>query len=324
MIKLEFPKLTEEPTPVSIHSWLGRCEDTFETWQAQSTDKALEARTLITLAGLRMEETMAATWWSENRAELKKLKTWEEFAQKVKDRFVPSNWRMTALSAFYAIYQGALPFPEFAKTLQRARNSLASAGTGYTISDSILKNHLLFHAHPVLRLRVCGQQDFSFASMKVDGLVANMSATWESLIAEKVIKPAPNMLPSPNTSTHPSASSLPTPTSASPAASAPTFRPLTYAEKEALRAAHRCYHCRKTPQTPGWVKHRSDSCPGDSALGIPPRASAHVVAAVGPVGFSAAYEEGYAPIAVVFPSHSDDEGSFSSATDDDDLSTRDD
>ncbi|KAJ7191669.1 hypothetical protein C8J57DRAFT_1549000 [Mycena rebaudengoi] len=135
--------------------------------------------------------------------------------------------------------------------------------------------------------------------MKVDALIANMSATWASLLAEGIIKlrPTPAALAIPPV-LPPSSSSttLPTPTSAS--SSTPRFSPLTYAEKEALRAAQGCYHCRKTPQSPGWVKHRSDSCPGDSALG--------------------AYEEGYAPVAAVFPAYDpEDDSSFSSATDSD-------
>ncbi|KAJ6528763.1 hypothetical protein DFH09DRAFT_1185685 [Mycena vulgaris] len=325
MSKLEFPKLADEPTPASIHGWLGRCEDTFEAWQAQNTDKSMATRTVITLAGLKMEEATAATWWNENRAEMKKLLTWDEFAQKVKDRFVPTNWRMAALSVFYGVHQGSSSFSEFAKSLVRARNALSSAGVGYTINDSILKNHLLFHAHPVLRLRVCGQATFPYATMKVDALIANMSSTWDSLVAERVVKtstapgaPSPLVIPP-----HPlpPSSTLPTPTSSS---SGP-LAPLTYAEKEALRAAHGCYHCRRTPQSPGWVKHRSDNCPGDPVHGILPRTSPAVVAAVGPVGFSSVYEEGYAPVAAVFPAYDgDDDSSFSSATDDSDLSRRDD
>ncbi|KAJ7682826.1 hypothetical protein DFH06DRAFT_1119956 [Mycena polygramma] len=303
MSKLEFPKLTEDLTPAVIHGWIGRCEDTFEAWQALNPERKMEPRTLITLAGLKMEESTAATWWNENRDDMKKLGSFAEFAQKVKDRFVASNWRMDALTTFYSIHQNTSTFPEFAKTLQTARNALSSAGSGFTISDSILKNHLLFHSHPILRLRICGQQSFPYATVKVDTLIATMSSAWASLIAEGVIRvprvyntPTPLTIPAPaSTST-----SLPTPPPSSTAMSSSTsrpFLPLTHADKEALRAAGGCYHCRKTPQTPGWVKHRSDSCPGDAALGIPPRSASAVVAAVGPVGFSSTYEEGYSAVA---------------------------
>ncbi|KAJ6495542.1 hypothetical protein C8R47DRAFT_1318370 [Mycena vitilis] len=217
-------------------------------------------------------------------------------------------------------------FPEFAKTLQTARNTLSSAGSGFTISDSILKNHLLFHSHTILRLRVCGQQSFPYATVKVDTLIATMSSAWASLIAEGIIRvprvyntPTPLTIPAPaSTST-----SLPTPPPSSTAMLSSTsrpFLPLTHADKEALRAAGGCYHCRKTPQTPGWVKHRSDSCPGDAALGIPPRSASAVVAAVGPVGFSSTYEEGYSAVAVVMPAYNPEEDDYSSGSDDNDLS----
>ncbi|KAJ7682827.1 hypothetical protein DFH06DRAFT_1119957 [Mycena polygramma] len=326
MSKLEFPKLTEDLTPAVIHGWIGRCEDTFEAWQALNPERKMEPRTLITLAGLKMEESTAATWWNENRDDMKKLGSFAEFAQKVKDRFVASNWRMDALTTFYSIHQNTSTFPEFAKTLQTARNALSSAGSGFTISDSILKNHLLFHSHPILRLRICGQQSFPYATVKVDTLIATMSSAWASLIAEGVIRvprvyntPTPLTIPAPaSTST-----SLPTPPPSSTAMSSSTsrpFLPLTHADKEALRAAGGCYHCRKTPQTPGWVKHRSDSCPGDAALGIPPRSASAVVAAVGPVGFSSTYEEGYSAVAVVMPAYNPEEDDYSSGSDDNDLS----
>ncbi|KAJ6557611.1 hypothetical protein B0H19DRAFT_1261219 [Mycena capillaripes] len=259
MSKLEFPELTESLTLPATHGWLGHCEDTYEAWQAMNPDRSIAPGTLITLAGLKMEESTAATWWNENRMDLKALKSWELFAQKVKDRFVPSNWCMAALAAFHAIQQGSSMFPKFADSLQNAQNSLTGAGVGYTISDSILKNHLLFHSHPILRLRVSGLNDLPFATMKVDNLIATMSSTWDSLIAEGFTKlprtAAPAPLVTPSAPAVPS-QSLPTPTSASPA-----FVPLTHTEKEALWAAHGCYHCRKTPQTPGWTKHRSDNCP---------------------------------------------------------------
>ncbi|KAJ7207222.1 hypothetical protein GGX14DRAFT_396633 [Mycena pura] len=124
MSKLEFPKLSEDLSPAVINGWLGRCEDTYEAWQALNPEKLMPPRTVITLAGLRMEERTAATWWNENRDALKKLGTWELFAEKVKERFVPSNWRLVALAAFYGTQQGFSPFPEFVKLLQDTRNML--------------------------------------------------------------------------------------------------------------------------------------------------------------------------------------------------------
>ncbi|KAJ6530080.1 hypothetical protein DFH09DRAFT_1327039 [Mycena vulgaris] len=265
------------------------------------------------LAGLRMEEPTAATWWNENRDKLKKLASWETFAQKVRALFVPANWRMEALSTFYNVEQA------------RARNTLASPGMGYTINDSIFKNHLLFHTHPILCLRVIGQQGFAYADMMVDGLITNMSSTWASLIAERVVKVSP--VPPVSTALACASSS----SSSAPLPTPPLFvtlsdlAPLTYTEKEALHTVNGCYHCRKTPQMPSWVKHRSDTCPGDPACGIPPCSAPAVVAAVGPPGFSSAYEEGYTAVAAVMPPYDPSEdSSFLTGTDDSDLSHRDD
>ncbi|KAF7362633.1 hypothetical protein MVEN_00612300 [Mycena venus] len=329
MSKLEFPKLTDELTPANINGWLGRCEDTYEAWQAQNSDRSMEPCTLITLAGLKMEEGTAATWWNENHETLKKLGSWSMFAEKVKERFVPSNWRMVALAAFYAVQQGSSPFSEFVKSLQDVRNALAGASTGYTINNSIMKNHL-FYSHPILCLHVTGQQNLPFDTMKLDTLITNMSSTWANLLAEGFIKqpraaPTPLTIPSIPAM---SLTSLPMPVSSlsTSMSTSPVFVPLTHAEKESLRAAGGCYHCRKTPQTPGWVKHRSDSWPGDPVLGIPLHSAPAVVAAVGPAGFSSSYEEGYRAVAVVMPPYNPKEDSFSSfstGTDDSDLSSRD-
>ncbi|KAJ7764776.1 hypothetical protein B0H16DRAFT_1798178 [Mycena metata] len=309
MSKLDFPKLVGELTPASIHGWLGRCEDTLEAWEAINSEKTIAPKVIITLAGLKMEEATAATWWSENRTELKALGSWAEFAGKVKARFVPSNWRMAALATFYSIQQGPTAFPAFAKALVDARNVLASAGAGYTINDSMMKNHLLFYAHPILRLRISGQHDLPFVTMTVDSLISTMSSTWESLVAERVIRPsapAPTPLTIPSTLL-PSSSSLPTPTSAASSASSRPA-PLSAAEKETLRAANGCFNCRKSPLTPGWVKHRFDNCPGDPALGIPPRSTPAVIAAVAPVAASSADNDsdvgyGYGPITAVMPAY---------------------
>ncbi|KAK6969561.1 reverse transcriptase domain-containing protein [Favolaschia claudopus] len=231
---------------------------------------------------------------------------------------------MLALAAFYSIQQGSSSFSEFSKALQEARSALASAGQGWVISDIVLKNHLLFSPIPSSAYALSDNRTLPFTTMKVDTLIATMSSTWDSLLAEGVIKapratPAPAPLAIPSVRAVPSSSSLPTPTSASAPS---TFVPLTHAEKETLRAAGGCYHCRKTPASPGWVKHRSDNCPGDSALGIPPRSSPGVVAAVGPAGFSSTYEEGYRPVAVVMPAYDpeDDSYSYSYSSEDDDES----
>jgi hypothetical protein len=286
-------------------------------------DKLIAVCMLITLTGLKMDQSTATTWWNENHDKLKKLGSWAEFAQEVKDRFIPSNWCMLALVAFYSIQQGSSSFLNFAKALQNACNALTGAGQSWVISDIVLKNHLLFLFHPVLCLCVSRQQSLPFMTMNVDTLIATMSLTWDSMLAEGAIRVprvplAPSQLIIPSVPAALSSSLLTPPLSALPSG----FILLTHTEKEALRAAGGCYHCRKTPHSPGWVKHQSDSCPGDAAHGIPSHTLPAVVMVVGPVGFSSTYKEGYKAIAVVMPVYNPEEDEWLYGTDNSDVSTR--
>ncbi|PBK78918.1 hypothetical protein ARMSODRAFT_1078375 [Armillaria solidipes] len=275
--KLDLPTLTSI-TSTDVLLWLTRCADSFEAWSALNGDKTIKPETQILVAGLKMEHAEASAWWNENRETLKKIVLWDDFAAKVKDRFVPSNWRLDALAAFYAVKHAAgVDFQTYVSDLQKARNALVSAGTGYTISDSIVKNHVLFGAHPILSLRVRGTSSFStlYGTMKLDALINLMATTWASLIAENIVRIS---------TTHTTGQSRPTPTAhnsstqstASTASSSSARYPLpdlSYAEKEALRASGGCFHCRKTPSSPNWKQHNARNCPGDSAAGIAPRAT---------------------------------------------------
>ncbi|KAJ7215552.1 hypothetical protein GGX14DRAFT_391987 [Mycena pura] len=156
------------------------------------------------------------------RDKLKKSASWAEFAQEVKDRFVPSNWRMLALAAFYSIHQEPSSVLNFAKALQNARNALASAGQNWVVINALIKDHLLFFSHP-------------------------NSPIYSN---EKGVIKVPRVHPTPSPLVIPA---IPAATSSTPpsSASSSAFVPLTHAEKEGLRAAGGCYHCRKTPQSPG-------------------------------------------------------------------------
>ncbi len=203
---------------------------------------------------------------------------WDDFAAKVKDHFVPSNWRLDALAAFYAVKHAAgVDFQTYVSDLQKARNALILAGTGYTISDSIVKNHILFGAHPILSLHVRGTSSFStlYGTMKLDALINLMTMTWASLLVENVVRISTTHTTAQSCST-PTAHNSSTQSTASPASSSNSRYPLpdlSYAEREALRASGGCFHCRKTPSSPNWKQHSSRNCPGDSAAGIAPRAT---------------------------------------------------
>jgi len=59
------------------------------------------------------------------------------------------------------------------------------------------------------------------------------------------------------------------------------FVPLTDRERDALKQANGCYCCRRTPASPGWVKHSARDCPGDEANGITPAPARPVAVVLG-------------------------------------------
>ncbi len=261
--KLDLPTLVGPITATSISVWLGGCEDAFEAFTALS-GKVVADNVRILLAGLEMKDVDAATWWSENRAPLKALSSWADFTTRVQDRFVPANWKLDALEAFYSVRQNDTEdFLAFATRLQAARNKLTGAGSGYTISDSILKNHLLFCCNLRLRRRLLAIPALKYHDQKVDTLVSALANVWASMVEEGVVRRAPPPRPFSNTAS----AMLPTATSAAPA----TARPVTEAERALLRVNGGCFHCGLTPTSPGWYPHGSSNCNGNSERGIPPR-----------------------------------------------------
>jgi hypothetical protein len=218
-----------------------------------NSDQIMKVSLQVLLAGLKMESPPAKHWWNENRDDLKIVTSWTVFAQRVKDRFVPPNWRMDALAKFYSTSQGSSPFTDFVTNLQNARNALASSGSGFTINDSIVKNHLLFFCHPILSLRIRSIPNFKYGDTKLDTLIGLMTSAWDTMIAEHLVRPA---LSSQHFTT-PSA-----------ARSSRSF--LSDSEREALKLAGGCFRCRKTPASRDWIPHGSRTCPGDIANGIPP------------------------------------------------------
>ncbi|KAF7795155.1 hypothetical protein EIP86_006304, partial [Pleurotus ostreatoroseus] len=166
--KVEIPALSGPLTHGTVTTWLNSCSDVFE--MLLLVDPAAAAnyspRAQILFAGIKMTEPTAAAWWNEHRDELKALPSWADFAQRVRDRFSSAGWRLDALERFYAISQGSSDFSSFVAALQSARNDLASAGAGYTISDSIMKNHIFFRAQSRLRLRVRASPGFKYENLK--------------------------------------------------------------------------------------------------------------------------------------------------------------
>jgi hypothetical protein len=165
------------------------------------------------------------------------LESWALFAQRVKDRFVPAKWRMDALAKFYAISQGSAPFLDFVNNPQNARNVLASAGTSFYVNDSTVKNHLLFFCNPILSLRIRSIPNFKYSDTKLDALIGLMASSWDTMVAERLVR-----------------SSLAPLTQLSSSTSCP---PLSDKERDALKLAGGCFRCRKTLSSPGWTYHGS-------------------------------------------------------------------
>lgn len=244
--KIDIPGLSGTLDAATVTAWLATCEDTFEAWDLLNPTRPLEPGLQILLAGLKLESPIAAQWWCENREVLKKSASWADFATAVKDRFVPASWRLDCLARFYAISQGSSSFADFLARLQSARSALSGAGRGFTINDSVMKNHLLFNCNRLLSLRICAIPTLDYASLKVDNLVGLMSSTWNSMVAENVGSAHATQQPAP------------------PVLS----RGLSEAEREVIHNARGCFNCQKTPSSPGWTQHNSRNCPGDKSRGI--------------------------------------------------------
>ncbi len=229
--------------------------------------QTLKVSTMITRACVELKEPSAQQWYLEERADLKKLPTWENFAQRVKTRFLPSNWKLDALRKFYDIRQGSRDFKDYVNDLQGAKNRLPGLSTKsyFAISDATFKNHLLFFAHPQLILRVLSQPSLSLDTIKFDSLINFMSTAWECLAAEGLIR-GPRTAPTPPS--HFARLSLGTQPSPGHQTA---LSPLTGNERQALRDAGGCFHCRRTPSSPGWTSHSARNCPGNPSRGISAR-----------------------------------------------------
>jgi hypothetical protein len=281
--KLDLPTLSGTLEASTISNWLNLCDDSFQAFSLMNPTRTVDDSLRILLAGLKMESPAAATWWSENRDSLKALTTWSAFSAAVKDRFVPANWRMDALISFYAISQGSGSYPDFVSRLQMARNTLASAGKGFAIHDTVMKNHLLFYSNRILCLRVCAIPSLDFGNLKSDALIGIMSSSWNSMVAEGIVTASQSRPP---TSFVPSTTSR-SQSFASSSSRSPSTYPLpdlSYAERENLRSVGGCFHCRLTFVSTGWKNHSARNCPGDKSRNIPPRAplAMHAISSVLP------------------------------------------
>lgn len=128
-IKVDLVNLVGPLTPLTIRTWLEKCEDLFECAEYQY-GKVLDGKMKVSLAGTKMVDPAAAAWWSEVRVNMKADADWDKFVDAVRERFLPANWKLGALEDFYMIAQGSSSFDDFATRLQTAANALTNAVVG--------------------------------------------------------------------------------------------------------------------------------------------------------------------------------------------------
>ena len=239
-------------TPTALEAWLGQCEDGFAIYTSTKSDKTpdLDVPTKIRLTGTHLHEPSMAAWWNANRKEFLKLASWDALEKQIRSRFMPKGYKLMALRSFFLCSQGKSTFSDYAATLAEARNGVGPS----IISASIYKYQLLFHAHPILVLRIVAIPDFDIDSIGFDDLVALMNMQFESLAAEGNLG---RLL-------------ITARASPAPLSSATRLPFLDDTERDRLSAAKGCWRCRKIPTDAGWVPHVGRTCPGDAANGVQP------------------------------------------------------
>ncbi|KAF8500054.1 hypothetical protein BU17DRAFT_102608 [Hysterangium stoloniferum] len=212
-----------------------------------------------------------AEWWALGKVEFLALPSWESFIKKVKDHFMPVNWKMDVLEQFYSCSQGKHNFCTFAVDLAQCLGTLPSV----TTSMAVYKHHILFYSHPLLHLCMHALQAFDIdnSSQTPDELIALMGSQWDSLAADN----AAHLGHSLAHINHTSSTVIPLLTSSTGNATSPTslitppkFLPITEEEKAALTAIRGCWNCHGKPTDPGWVPHQCYTCPGNPTIGTHP------------------------------------------------------
>ncbi|KAF9042037.1 hypothetical protein BJ165DRAFT_1405766 [Panaeolus papilionaceus] len=107
------------------------------------------------------------------------------------------------------------------------------------------------------RLRVCANPTLNYTTIKLDNLISLMSTTWNAMVAEGIHTSSSGNFKSRSNMNAPAAAS----SSSQLLTCAFLLPPLTAEEKEVLKKLGGCYHCQKTPSSPGWIQHAAHNCP---------------------------------------------------------------
>lgn len=187
---------------------------------------------------------------------------------------MPAGWKVRAYEEFHRVHQRGRNFAEYLVEMNKAKVALINAGPFWKVGDGVFLKTLLFNSDDILLRRVLSSTFFDLETSTSNNLIHVMSTAWSGLIAEDLvhvrtptIRPFP---PAPVSSTSAGSSRSP-----SGATTNSFVLALSQSVRERLRAAGRCFRCRHTPASPGWVKHDSSNCPGDPVAGIPSRPPAN-------------------------------------------------
>ncbi|SGY12000.1 BQ5605_C011g06353 [Microbotryum silenes-dioicae] len=181
-VKLELPTLNAGFKSRDVTRWLAGCEDAIESAEWNYGGK-IAAVHLIREAGCKMEGE-GADWYIDCRDKVKALKSWPEFAQEVKARFINEKTGLEAKHAFYNAHQtGTLS--DFVATLIAARGQAGLIGGTQVISDELFKDHLLHRCDELLYLRATASPSFNVAKFTMNQLVAYLQSLWEAITLER-------------------------------------------------------------------------------------------------------------------------------------------
>ncbi|KAF8508805.1 hypothetical protein BU17DRAFT_99460 [Hysterangium stoloniferum] len=208
-------------TANGLKVWLGSCEDGFENYEDMH-GKKLMPKTHIHLTGATLTEPQMVEWWALGKVEFLALPSWESFVKKVKDCFMPVNWKMDALEQFYSCSQGKHNFAHLQWT---SPNVLA---------PFLLQQYLWPFTNTIFFFTLTPSYTFM-----PDELIALMGSQWDNLVADNVAHSGHSLAHINYTSS----TAVPLLTSLTGNATSPTslitalkFLPITEEEKAALTA----------------------------------------------------------------------------------------
>ncbi|KAL1744444.1 histone acetyltransferase subunit NuA4-domain-containing protein [Schizophyllum fasciatum] len=193
-VVLDIPELSEPITISSLTSWLLKCEIRFRRYNAWNKDELTDLQKITEATDkLEIDSSPRMAAFLTRQGERLLQSTWAEFKDAIMAAMHP-NVKMDSLKEFHDIFQGDMPFEEYATRLslaQEAVNSSATKMVDYHVNDFLFKSILLFHSHSLLRLRVLALPMFDLAAITVPDLTIALSKSWDSLVAEGLVAPSP-------------------------------------------------------------------------------------------------------------------------------------